>query len=69
VYAEIYASTQVKIVRQIIIVRLKLNDLDLKFRISSEKILIINNNFFIALRFFVTILIKTTKESIHKQEN
>jgi hypothetical protein len=69
VYAEIYASTQVKIVRQIIIVRLKLNDLDLKFRISSEKILIINNNFFIALRFFVTILIKKAKESIHQQEN
>jgi hypothetical protein len=69
VYAKIYASTQFEIVRQITIVRLKLDNLDLKFKISFEKILIINNYFFITLRFFVIILIKMTKESIHQQEN
>jgi hypothetical protein len=36
-YAEIYASTNFKIVRQTMIARLKLHNLNLKFRISFEK--------------------------------
>jgi len=32
-----YANTKIKIIKQIMIVRLKWDDLDLKFRISFEK--------------------------------